>query len=148
MRLLILAWKIWQGALPTFSNLRAHHLRCDVGCAFCGFEDDIVDHVFLMCDFARAVWFGLSVSVRSCNMRFHNIQRWFRFWISMWKKRRMLNYEDWLIMLVGLDVIWKLQNDRIRRNTMVSLFSLFIKLIAQLNIEIHLIVRLTIFVCL
>lgn len=32
----------------------------------------------------------------------------------------MLNYDDWLIMLVGIDVIWKLRNNRTWRNTMVS----------------------------
>ena len=32
----------------------------------------------------------------------------------------MTNYDDWLTVLIGLDVIWKLQNDRVWRNTAIS----------------------------
>lgn len=111
MRILVNTWKIWHNAIPTFSNLNRHHLRCEVLCPFYGSPDDSVSHTFLSCSFARAVWFCLPVSIRSSSGPL-TIQRWLHGWIKRWKRNPPLYYEAWLTILVTLDVIWRLATER------------------------------------
>ena len=47
------------GILPTIDLLNARHLQIPRDCALCGVHKESMYHLFLECQFARALWFGL-----------------------------------------------------------------------------------------
>lgn len=124
-------WKIWHNAIPTFSILNLHHLRCEIFCPFCGASDDSVSHLFFQCNFARAVWFGLPISLKVNRlMQFHT---WFKAWIKRWRKNPSRFYESWIFVLVGLDVIWRYRNNIVWRSSKVSLATAIRAILASVH---------------
>ncbi|KAF7835872.1 ribonuclease H [Senna tora] len=63
MRIIVFMWRLLCNNLPNLVNLRAHHLSVDVRCALCDAKESM-NHVFLLCQFPRAVWFGTHLSLR------------------------------------------------------------------------------------
>ena len=110
MRVLLTVWKIYNDVVPTFTNLNRHHLRCEIVCPLCGATDDSTSHTFLLCSFARAVWFGLPITYkyhpRNCTFR-----TWLTSWIIRWRRNKERFSE------AGLDALWNCRNGAVWRNT-------------------------------
>jgi hypothetical protein len=51
----VVLWRLVHDCLPTGHQLQRHHIPDDDSCAFCG-HSERVEHLFLFCPFARAVW--------------------------------------------------------------------------------------------
>lgn len=54
-----LVWRLFHGRLPIDENLK---LRGQVGvsmCSLCGMVEEILEHLFLQCDYARSFWLWL-----------------------------------------------------------------------------------------
>ncbi|KAF7838898.1 ribonuclease H [Senna tora] len=64
-RIIMFMWKFLNKSLPTFSILRSHHLQITEPCHLCGNQEENINHVFLLCPFARAVWFDCHLSFRA-----------------------------------------------------------------------------------
>lgn len=77
-----------------------------------------ISHIFLRCNFARAVWFGLPFSVLS-DAQGGQLQRWLLGWIRRWKRDRERFESSWFAILVGLDLIWKYRNEVVWKGTRV-----------------------------
>lgn len=44
----------------------------------------------------------------------------FRVGVKCWKRRPFVYYDAWLTILIGLDVTWRLRNEKIRKNSRVT----------------------------
>ncbi|KAF7822040.1 putative ribonuclease H-like domain, reverse transcriptase zinc-binding domain-containing protein [Senna tora] len=51
-------WKVCKNALPTKVNLCKRRMTIEDECPLCCREKETIEHLFLNCDWVRAVWFG------------------------------------------------------------------------------------------
>lgn len=72
---------------------------------------------YLSCDFARDDWFSLSISLKTGGSRFCNFQQWLLFLAKSCKRNLVDNYKIWLTILVDLDGIWKIWNQKIHNSS-------------------------------
>lgn len=72
MRLIVFLWKIFNNALPTRNILYHHHLPILQDCPLCDSgEPESIYHLFFCFPFARAVWFGSPLQIRSDHIPDH-----------------------------------------------------------------------------
>jgi hypothetical protein len=65
-KILSVAWKILHHAIPVKFELNRRGIHCDVACNLCTNDsNETMDHIFLQCEFARAVWFGADINIRA-----------------------------------------------------------------------------------
>jgi hypothetical protein len=57
----IVLWRMIHDCLPTGHQLTRRHIPADDRCVFCG-QHERVEHLFLFCPFARAVWSEVKAS--------------------------------------------------------------------------------------
>lgn len=82
-RVFVLAWKMWHNALLTFANVNAHYLHYLIECPFFGGDDDSLLHVLLRCDFAKAIWYGLDIYLKTSFYIFQYFHQWLLFWAKL-----------------------------------------------------------------
>ena len=49
----------------------------------CKMDDESLEHLFILCPFARAVWFGINLSIRTDAFSQTNIKEWIQGWLNM-----------------------------------------------------------------
>jgi hypothetical protein len=71
----IVSWRAIHDCLPTGHQLTYRHIPADDRCVFCG----RVEHLFLMCPFARAVWDEVKViyNLQLIRKNLVNFKQWF-----------------------------------------------------------------------
>ena len=110
-KILLFIWKLINSALPVGDILRAHHLNSTITCVFCQDEAETVDHLFMHCHFARAVWFGSPLCFVFMQDRTMTlVQRLTSFCVDWLKDDdRNLSLLSWLF--VTLHKIWEARNN-------------------------------------
>ncbi|KAF7813166.1 phenolic glucoside malonyltransferase 2-like [Senna tora] len=58
-------WRVVNDALPNLVNLKRHHMNVEDTCMLCNQYPETLEHVFLLCPFARAVWFASMLNLRT-----------------------------------------------------------------------------------
>ncbi|XP_057426392.1 uncharacterized protein LOC130719802 [Lotus japonicus] len=58
------AWRAIRGFLPVRDQLFHRHVDTDPGCSLCGHERETIDHIFLRCPAAMAIWYASPLSFR------------------------------------------------------------------------------------
>ncbi|MCH91094.1 putative ribonuclease H protein, partial [Trifolium medium] len=74
-----LVWRILNKALPVSDNLSSKGIKCNPVCLRCNKGLETIDHVFMQCDWAKAVWFGSPMTIN-----FNSLERNLSFteWLS------------------------------------------------------------------
>ena len=57
-------WKLLHNGLPTRMELFRRQIIVSPKCVMCDQEDEMLDHLFLKCPFARALWFTSPQNIR------------------------------------------------------------------------------------
>lgn len=73
-KILIFVWQPWYNVILTWSILRRHHLNFVVNCPLCEDDDDSIFQIFLRCSFAKVVWCGLGISLKTRSLKFLTFQ--------------------------------------------------------------------------
>ena len=81
-------------------------------------EDESLEHIFLLCPMARAVWFGSDISLRIDGLRISSIREWIREQLSkpeLHQSKALWFYEQfvcilWCIWLYRNEVVFNNQN--------------------------------------
>ena len=47
----------------------------------CYKEEETLEHLFLLCPFVRAVWFGIDLSIRTDEFALNDIKDWIQDWL-------------------------------------------------------------------
>ncbi|KAF7824263.1 ribonuclease H [Senna tora] len=100
-------WRIVTDALPNLVNLKRHHLQVDETCQLCGLQNETLDHVFLHCSFARAVWFGSSLSIRTEDFAPSSIVECLTTWFNQSQNE---DHKVLHLKLLLLQSIWHTRN--------------------------------------
>jgi hypothetical protein len=71
-------WRAVHDWLPTGFQLRKRHIKALDGCFFCG-RDDQVEHIFIQCHFAVAVWQDVKekYGMKLCRRELGNMRQFF-----------------------------------------------------------------------
>ena len=56
--------EIMSKSLTSQNILYEHHVVNQVACPMCQNDNETYEHLFLKCDFARVIWFGMLMDVR------------------------------------------------------------------------------------
>lgn len=61
-RVKMFVWRMFNNGLPTCMNLRKRDVNVDVGCVFCGQDEEDSMHLFMQCWWARAIWNSINIT--------------------------------------------------------------------------------------
>ncbi len=75
-KVLLFTWKILNKAIPVKDELNRRRIPCETTCCLCNYEEESIDHLFLQCNFARAVWFGIDINRRNLMIQHITVQQW------------------------------------------------------------------------
>jgi hypothetical protein len=64
-KLLTFTWKLLHQALLVKTELNHRGIHCDATCILCTTHEETLNHLFLQCPFAGAVWLGMGINTSS-----------------------------------------------------------------------------------
>ncbi|KAL0001694.1 hypothetical protein SO802_015475 [Lithocarpus litseifolius] len=65
MKVLNFIWKLLHDSLLVFHKLRCRGIATSNVCLMCNEDEETANHLFLQCPFARAIWLGSSLGIRT-----------------------------------------------------------------------------------
>ena len=87
LRIINFVWKLLHDSLPTMATLHNKGISNDDTCPLCNSDEETPTHLFLLCSFSRACWFGLDLGLHTSEIVF--VQIWLKDYIIS-----SLNNED------------------------------------------------------
>lgn len=82
-RIRLFICKLEQQALPTSSRLGAHNSAIDPHCQMCNYqEQETEQHLFILCPFARVIWFDFSLEAINIRSSTSSVNEWIGGWLS------------------------------------------------------------------
>lgn len=82
---------------------------------YAGKPNESMEHLFLKCHFAHAIWYGRPFSFMMDNNIHSSFKAWWKSWIER-KKIRPKNMEHIICMSFVLLYIWRARSDKIFRH--------------------------------
>ncbi|XP_043687844.1 uncharacterized protein LOC122639071 [Telopea speciosissima] len=76
-------WHSCGNVVASADCLSSRNIPIDPLCSRCGKEKDSVDHIMLHCPYAKAIWFGSSLSHRISNNPSLLIHEWLQHWQNL-----------------------------------------------------------------
>ncbi|GLT59332.1 hypothetical protein SLA2020_321580 [Shorea laevis] len=73
----LLVWSAYRDILPTMMNLQRKRVAVDLECPMCHMDIETVNHCFMACPVARAVWLGSPLSLRVSELHADNFAGFF-----------------------------------------------------------------------
>ena len=110
LRNIILLWKIIHRILPTVQLLNYRHISIPIQCNFCQQAPETVEHLFLQCSFARAVWFGIPLTIRPDRLQSQDITSWLQILFRDLTQNHSLIIDLIYDITEVLDQIWYQRN--------------------------------------
>jgi ribonuclease HI len=81
-KILTFTWKILHHALPLKTELNKRGINCANTCSLCNSITETMEHIFLQCSFARAVWLGVNITTASINANNIAVDHWIQNMIN------------------------------------------------------------------
>lgn len=79
-------WKLMLDSLPTFLNLSSREINVHSTCPLCNSEVESSTHLFLYCEFARAIWHGSALNIHTSNLNDISVQGWLSSLLLRYKR--------------------------------------------------------------
>ena len=76
MKITTFIWKLLHDSLPVLTNLIRRGIQKTSRCLICDEGEETMSHMFLQCPFARAVWYGSSLGIRTSELNHPSVKQW------------------------------------------------------------------------
>ncbi|XP_043714529.1 uncharacterized protein LOC122662888 [Telopea speciosissima] len=104
-------WRACADGLPTGEGLHTRKIPVDPNCHRCGGMKETSDHILLSCCFARAVWFGSSMSYIPPTGQDPSFLLWLQSWEDLFRRDKKLAKESLARAAFICWYIWRAHND-------------------------------------
>lgn len=116
---LVFLWRLIHATVPTTAILQDHHLNLTQHCLFCAAEDETLLHLFLHCPFARACWFGSSLSMLP-NPAIQDFKSWLLQQLDIFSNKDYNLTSQCILFVVLFYQIWETRNQVFHRGKAAS----------------------------
>lgn len=79
-----------------------------------------MDHLFVLCLFARSIWFDCELSIKIYHIEEESIVYWLDLWFKQWANHKETMYDHNNLIMVILGNIWKARNNAKHRGKDVN----------------------------
>ena len=69
-------WKLLHNCLPAFDKLKERGIPVARTCVMCNDLEESTVHLFLECNYARAIWHGSNPGLRTSDMEYISVDQW------------------------------------------------------------------------
>ena len=76
MKIFTFIWKLLHNGLQVKSILNIRGIASEPTCPLCSEDDETLSHLFLFCQFSRAVWHGKNLSIHTLDLNQTNAIQW------------------------------------------------------------------------
>lgn len=76
MKIITFIWKVLHNGLQVKSTLKSRGIASEPACPLCNEDDETLSHLFLYCQFSRAVWHGTNLSIHTSALNQANTIQW------------------------------------------------------------------------
>ena len=103
------SWKILHDSLPVFASLNRRGILTANKCLMCDEEEETVTHLFILCPFARVVWHGFILEIRTSDLNHSIAKQWISNCIITSKnlEQNIMNFLQSLFT-----ILWSIWNHR------------------------------------
>ena len=70
IRILTFIWRILPDSVPVFTTVNRRGIQTSTRCMLCDADEESSTHLFLKCTFARVVWHGSNLGIRTTAMHY------------------------------------------------------------------------------
>ncbi|MQM15799.1 hypothetical protein Taro_048758 [Colocasia esculenta] len=102
----VLIWRISLGRLPTRDRLLRLFLELPSMCVLCGVDEEIMDHLFVGCTYARMVWEEVAATTSVHIPPVDDVHSFLLKWRRRWPLKGA-NTIWWLILHAMLWMLWR-----------------------------------------
>ena len=109
-KIIVFLWKICTNCLSVRSLLHRQISKVASYCPLCCTEKENLEHLFFLCPFARVIWFGFDLSIRTNELALHKAKDWIQEWLlkhELTHSNAFQFYEQFFYILWN---IWKHRN--------------------------------------
>ncbi|KAL0724860.1 hypothetical protein Bca4012_039459 [Brassica carinata] len=111
-------WKISSRCIATWANLKRRHISQDATCLRCGIDDEIEDHLFFECPYAKRIWRGSCISNNIINSLTSTLEDKITACLDCCTSSILVHLQDRIIWILWQ--IWKSRNILIFQNKQIS----------------------------
>ena len=108
-KILNFIWKLLHDSLPIFSILNSRGIAAPTRCLLCDDSDETINHLFLNCPFARAIWHGSILGVRTSDLTNVSVKQWIA---SFFTPTYPLEQCKMMFLQSCFTILWTLWNHR------------------------------------
>lgn len=103
-------WKVCHNALPVGENLWKKKVANSPICPLCGVENETIEHMLLLCEWTRGVWFGLQIQCTPRRQCITSIHDWLGNLFKVFEELQEFNEFAKISICCALWSIWKGRN--------------------------------------
>ena len=76
LKILTFIWKLLHDSLPVFEVLNNRGITVSSKCLICNEDEESINHLFMHCPFARAIWHGSNLEIRTSELHHSSFKQW------------------------------------------------------------------------
>lgn len=118
-KFILFLWRLIYVVVLTTTILQNHHINVPQLCVFCFAEDETLMHLFTHCPFARAVWFGSTLSMLATHTA-NDFKAWLQLHLETFSRSDLDLTIQCKLFIVLLYHIWEARNQVLHRGTMIT----------------------------
>ena len=109
MKILSFIWKLLHDNIPIFAILNRKGITTPTRCLLFDDNDETINHMFLTCSFARAIWLGSTLGIRTSDLANVSIKVWIT---SLFTTFYPLEQNRMIFLQACFTILWSLWNHR------------------------------------
>ena len=78
---LVFLWKICNNCLPVRAEIHRRIQEIPTSCPMCSIDEESLEYLFFRCHFARAIWFGIDLSIRTDELTLYSVKDSIQKWL-------------------------------------------------------------------